>query len=153
MHILKKTENLQMSQNHKDNVTISYNRRSQWPRRLRRGSRTARLLGLRVRIAPEAWMSVLCVLYVVRKRSLRPSDLSSRGVLGPLGLSSHEKKKLHLYSAQLQALTALPVSLPFGLLRFVVWYIRYPRFQGKSIILLQGRRERWSWGQHLFICS
>jgi hypothetical protein len=35
-------------------------RRSQWPRRLRHGSAAARLLGLRVRIQPEAWMSVCC---------------------------------------------------------------------------------------------
>jgi len=33
---------------------------SEWPRGLRRGSADARLLGLRVRIPPEAWMSV-CV--------------------------------------------------------------------------------------------
>ena len=32
--------------------------RSQWPRCLRRGSATARLLGLRVRIPPLAWMSL-----------------------------------------------------------------------------------------------
>jgi hypothetical protein len=36
--------------------------RSQWPRGLRRGSAAARLLGLRVRIAPGAWMSVVSVL-------------------------------------------------------------------------------------------
>jgi hypothetical protein len=39
--------------------------RSQWPRGLRRGSAAARLLGLSVRIPPEAWMSVsfnCCVL-------------------------------------------------------------------------------------------
>jgi hypothetical protein len=35
-------------------------RRSQWPRGLRRGSAVARLLGLRVRIPPGAWMSVSC---------------------------------------------------------------------------------------------
>ena len=34
--------------------------RSQWPRGLRRGSAAARLLGLRVRIPPEEWMSVCC---------------------------------------------------------------------------------------------
>jgi len=32
--------------------------RSQWPRGLRRGSSAAHLLGLRVRIQPEPWMSV-----------------------------------------------------------------------------------------------
>jgi len=35
-------------------------RRSQWPRGLRRGSAAARLLGLRVRISPRAWMPVSC---------------------------------------------------------------------------------------------
>ena len=33
-------------------------KQSQWPRGLRRGSTTARLLRLRVRIPPEAWMFV-----------------------------------------------------------------------------------------------
>ena len=33
---------------------------SQWPRGLRRGSATARLLGLRVRNLPGVWMSVFC---------------------------------------------------------------------------------------------
>jgi hypothetical protein len=37
----------------------------QWPRDLRRGSAVARLLGLQVRIPPEAWISVF-VLCVVR---------------------------------------------------------------------------------------
>jgi len=32
--------------------------RSRWPRRLRLGHTSARLLGLRVRIPPGAWMSV-----------------------------------------------------------------------------------------------
>jgi hypothetical protein len=36
--------------------------RSQWPRCLRRRSATARLLGLRVRIPPVAWMSVVSVV-------------------------------------------------------------------------------------------
>jgi hypothetical protein len=36
------------------------NGRSRWPRRLRRESGAARLLGLRVWISPEAWMSVSC---------------------------------------------------------------------------------------------
>jgi hypothetical protein len=35
-------------------------RRSQWPRGLGSGSAAACLLGLRVRIPPEAWMSVSC---------------------------------------------------------------------------------------------
>jgi hypothetical protein len=34
--------------------------RSLWPNGLRRGSAAARLLGLRFRIPPEAWMSVSC---------------------------------------------------------------------------------------------
>jgi hypothetical protein len=41
------------------------NRQSQWPRGLRRGSAVVRLLRLRVRIPPGAWMSVYgecCVL-------------------------------------------------------------------------------------------
>jgi hypothetical protein len=33
---------------------------SHWPRRLRRGSETARFLGLQVRIPPGAWMSLSC---------------------------------------------------------------------------------------------
>jgi hypothetical protein len=36
--------------------------RSQWPCGLRRGSTAARLLGLRVRIPPTAWMSVVSVV-------------------------------------------------------------------------------------------
>ena len=37
--------------------------RSQWPSGLRRLSTADRLLGLRVRIPPEAWVLVLCVSY------------------------------------------------------------------------------------------
>ena len=44
---------------------------SEWPRGLRRGSAAARLLGLRVRIPPGAWMFVCCVVCCV---------LSGRGV-------------------------------------------------------------------------
>jgi hypothetical protein len=41
--------------------TLKYYRgRSPLPRGLRRGSAAARLLGLRVRILPGAWMSVSC---------------------------------------------------------------------------------------------
>ena len=36
--------------------------RSQWPGNLQSGSAAARLLGLRVRILPEEWMSVVIVL-------------------------------------------------------------------------------------------
>jgi hypothetical protein len=35
---------------------------SQWPRGVRRGSAAARLLGLRARIPPREWMSVVCVV-------------------------------------------------------------------------------------------
>jgi hypothetical protein len=56
-------------------------RRSQWPRGLRRGSATVRLLWSWVRIPPRAWMSVLWVLCVIRYSSLRRADHSSRGVL------------------------------------------------------------------------
>jgi hypothetical protein len=44
--------------------------RSRWPRGLRRWSAAARLLKLRVRIAPEAWMSVYCECCVLSGRGL-----------------------------------------------------------------------------------
>ena len=44
--------------------------RSQWPRRQRRVSATACLLGLRVRIPPGAFMSVCCECYVLSCRGL-----------------------------------------------------------------------------------
>jgi len=44
--------------------------RSQWSRRLRRGSAAARLLGLRVRIPPGALMSVCCECCVLSSRYL-----------------------------------------------------------------------------------
>jgi hypothetical protein len=56
-------------------------RRTQRPRGLRLKSAAARLLRLWVRIPPEAWMSVCCECWVVRERSLRRADHSSRGVL------------------------------------------------------------------------
>jgi hypothetical protein len=43
-------------------------RRSQWPSGLRRGSTAGRLLGLRVRILPGAWMFVLCMWFSKDKR-------------------------------------------------------------------------------------
>ena len=52
--------------------------RSQWPSGLRRGSVSACLLGLWVRIQPGAWMSVYCECCVL---SVRQADHSSRGVL------------------------------------------------------------------------
>ena len=56
--------------------------RSQWPRGLRRRSVAARLLRSWVRIPPRAWICcLLWVLCVVRYRSLRRADHSSRGVL------------------------------------------------------------------------
>ena len=54
--------------------------RSQWPRGLRRGSGAACLVGLRVRIPPEAWMSFSRDCYVMSGRCLcvrliiRPED-------------------------------------------------------------------------------
>ena len=58
------------------------NCRPQWPRGLRRGSAMARLLRLWVRIPPGSWTYVYCRLScVVRERSLRRADHSSRGVL------------------------------------------------------------------------
>ena len=44
--------------------------RSRWPRSLRRGSATARLLGLRVRIPPGAWMYVSCECCVLPGRGV-----------------------------------------------------------------------------------
>ena len=55
--------------------------RSQWPCGLRSVSAAARLLGFGDRIPPEAWMSVSCVLCVVRQRYLPRDDPSSGGVL------------------------------------------------------------------------
>jgi hypothetical protein len=52
--------------------------RLQWPFGLRRRSAAARLLGLRFRILPWAWISVSCVL---SSRGLRRADHTSRGVL------------------------------------------------------------------------
>jgi hypothetical protein len=44
--------------------------RSQWSRGLRRGFAAARLLGLRVRIPPELWMSASCGCGVLSSRGL-----------------------------------------------------------------------------------
>ena len=55
-------------------VTWTANRysfcRSQWPRGLRRRSTAARLLGLRVRIPPTAWLSAFCECCVLSGRGL-----------------------------------------------------------------------------------
>jgi hypothetical protein len=53
--------------------------RSQWPRGQRRRSATARLPCLRLRIPPEAWMSVSCDCCVLSGRVL--CDLSTRVLL------------------------------------------------------------------------
>ena len=59
--------------------------RSQWPRGLRRRSAAARLLGLWVRFPLGAYLSVRCdCCFVVKHRSLRRADHSSRGVLSTL---------------------------------------------------------------------
>ena len=47
-----------------------YKRRSKWPNGLKRGSAADRLLGLRIRIPPGAWMFVSCVCYVLSGRGL-----------------------------------------------------------------------------------
>jgi hypothetical protein len=86
--------------------------RSRWPRGLRRGSMAARLLGLRVRIPPRAWMSVSCEYCVLSGRGhcvgliTRPEEsyrvwcvgvwswsLDNEEALGHQGLSRHEQKK------------------------------------------------------------
>jgi hypothetical protein len=41
-------------------MTLLYTDRSRWPRGLRRDSAAVRLPGLRFRIAPGAWISVIC---------------------------------------------------------------------------------------------
>ena len=46
------------------------NSRSQWPSGLRRGSAADRLLGLRIRIPPGAWMFVCCERCVLSGRVL-----------------------------------------------------------------------------------
>jgi hypothetical protein len=91
-----------------------YISRSQWPRGQRCASAAARLLGLRVRIPPGAWMSVSCECCVLSGRGLcvglitRPEEyyrewcawewswsLDNEEALAHLGLL-HDKK-LHIY--------------------------------------------------------
>ena len=60
--------------------------RSQWPSGLRRGSAADKLLGLRVRIPPGAWMSVLCVLYSKDERQ-KP------GQSGQIGMDKVQRKR------------------------------------------------------------
>ena len=50
--------------------SVSNCRRFQGPRRLRRGSAAAHLLGLRVRIPPVLWMSVSCKCCLLSGRDL-----------------------------------------------------------------------------------
>ena len=54
----------------------SLQRRSQWPRGLRRRSAAARLLGLRVRIPPVAWMFVCLVSVVCCQVEVSATSLS-----------------------------------------------------------------------------
>jgi len=51
--------------------------RSQWLRSLRRGSAVAGLLGLRVRITPEAWMSVFCENCVLSDKGFCDKPITS----------------------------------------------------------------------------
>ena len=44
----------------RDRIPVGAIGRSQWPSGLRRGSAADRLLGLRVRIPPGAWIFVVC---------------------------------------------------------------------------------------------
>jgi hypothetical protein len=53
--------------------------RSRWPRGLRRGSAAARLLGLRVRIPPGAWITVSCECCVLSEVSPTRWWLAQRG--------------------------------------------------------------------------
>ena len=48
----------------------THNTRYHWPRGLERGSEASRLLGLRVRIPPEAWMLVSCEWCVLSGRGI-----------------------------------------------------------------------------------
>ena len=51
-------------------LSMNVRGRFQWPRGLRRGSAAARLLGLRVRMPPGAWMSVCSECCVLSGRGL-----------------------------------------------------------------------------------
>jgi len=82
--------------------SIKNERRFRCPQGLRCGSTAARLLRVGFRIPPGAWMSVTRVVFCHAEVS---ADQSSRGVrpsvievphvggLGPLGVSSHGKKR------------------------------------------------------------
>ena len=51
--------------------------RTQWQHVLWRGSAAARLLGLRFRVSPEAWISVSCHCCVLSGRGLYHRPISS----------------------------------------------------------------------------
>ena len=53
-----------------DSFLMAKDRDSRSPYRLRRGSATAHMLGLRVRVSPVAWMSVICECGVLSDRGL-----------------------------------------------------------------------------------
>ena len=84
--------------------------RSYWPRGLRRGTVTFRLLGLCVRISLDKGMSVSCDCYVLLEFSASglslvqrsPTECSvsecDREASTPQGLLCHEKKKIVFYS-------------------------------------------------------
>ena len=61
---------------------------------LRRGSAAAGLLGLRVRIPPGAWMSVLTVVSFQVEVSATGGSLVLCSSQDPLGLSNHGRGKL-----------------------------------------------------------
>ena len=114
-------------------------RRSQWPRGLRRGSATARLLGLRVRIPSGTWTSVTCQCCVLSEVSASGWSLAQRsptecGVSvcdreGPRPLEAAalcEKKHCHAYDcvifeirkgALLLQYTNYSCSPPYGTVR------------------------------------
>jgi hypothetical protein len=72
----------QWSQSNRISMTINFHSQSQSQGGLRRKYSAASLLGLRVRIPPEAWIIACCwMLCVVMWRSLRWADRSYRGVL------------------------------------------------------------------------
>jgi hypothetical protein len=91
--------------------------RSRWPRCLRRRSAAVRLLRLWVRIPPEGMdVCLLWELCVVRYRSLRRADHSSRGVLPTV-------VRCCVWSRNLVGTVAPRKNKLFGL--FLVRYILY----------------------------
>ena len=132
-----------MNQN-KINVQINFNKnskyihaskspwcQSQWPRGLRRGSAAARLLGLWVRIPPEAWVSVSFECRVLSGSSL------CVGLITPPE-ESYRVWCVWVWSWILHNEEALP---HWGLLRHSkkkspLWELSFPR----------GQTERQTWG-------